>query len=311
MPEALHPVMICTVSMALHQARMRLAATGVDRPDLDARILLAKASGVPRERFYGKEDGTISTDQLAVFRSLVARRCRGEPVSRIVGTREFWSLELAIDASTLDPRPDSETLVEAVLEHFPERRFPLRALDLGTGSGCLLLAILSEYRQAQGLGIDIDAGCLAMARQNAAMHGLAARARFALGDWADGCHETFDMVLCNPPYVPAAAIASLAPEVACYDPRRALDGGGDGLNCYRRLVSGLPQALNGNGMAFLEIGAGQADAVRAILESAGLIGRGSRRDLGGHERCLIASRQEPAREIRQPGLERRENSTML
>lgn len=279
------------IGQRLEDAARQLSTAGIDQPRLDARLLLAHALGAPRERFYGREADLVSADIGRAFDQLIARRLGREPVSRILGTRGFWSLNLEINASSLDPRPDSETLVEAVLERVLPRVAPIRVLDLGTGTGCLLLSVLAEFRQATGLGIDISAECVALAARNAAANGLDDRATFQIGDWNGGLHAIFDVIMCNPPYIPTEVIPSLAPEVAIHEPFRALDGGADGLDCYRRLSVEFYQLLAENGHVFLEIGHDQRAAVTNIIEAAGLRVVSARADLAGHERCLIIKHQ--------------------
>ncbi len=279
-----------TAGAALDEAARRLRAAGVENPRLDARLLLAHALETPGERFYGREDAAVPAGALQTFRRLVERRRAREPVSRILRRRGFRDLELEVDRATLDPRPDSETLVEAALDAFPDRGAPLRALDLGTGTGCLLLALLSARPRARGLGVDISAGCVAAASRNAARHGLAGRARFRRGDWTSGLEGAFDIVLCNPPYIPTGAIAGLAPEVARHEPRLALDGGPDGLAPHRRLLPGLAGALAPGGRAFVEAGPGQGGPIRRIAAAHGLAAAGTRADLAGRERCVVLKR---------------------
>jgi release factor glutamine methyltransferase len=219
---------------------------------------------------------------------MVARRLGREPVSRILGRRGFWTLDLALGPATLDPRPDSETVVEAVLAALPEPRAPLRLLDFGTGSGCLLLALLVELPTATGLGIDRSLAALEIARANARAAGLAGRAAFVQADWGGPLAGRFEVIVTNPPYIPSGDIAGLQPEVADFDPRLALDGGDDGLDCYRALVPDIARLLAPGGVAALEVGRGQAAAVGAMLTAAGLESLGARRDLGGVERCVTA-----------------------
>ncbi len=209
-------------------------------------------------------------------------------MSRILGWREFWGLRFALSADTLDPRPESETLVEAVLRRNADRNAPLSFLDLGTGTGCLLLALLSEFPAATGIGVDIAAGAVMTARKNATVLGLAARARFFVGDWSGALLGRFTVIIANPPYIAGSALAVLSPEVRCYDPRRAIDGGEDGLADYFRIVEDLPALLASGGIFATEIGAGQAPAVAAILKARGLSIVGIERDLAGIERCIIA-----------------------
>ena len=276
----------------LQSAQAQLRDAGMADPALDARLLLAVALGreepvLPHESLVGWT-GSMAAD----YSQLLARRCAGEPVSRIRGWREFWSLRFELSPDTLDPRPDSETLVEAALAWAEGRRAtPLRVLDLGTGSGALLLACLSELPNATGVGVDLSAGAIATAAANAARLGLDARAAFVEGDFADSRFGAgaFDLILCNPPYIPHQDIEMLAPEVARFDPRRALDGGDDGLDCWRRLMPRLRQSLVSGGQVFLEIGAGQETAVTMLAQQAGLRAAGTRPDLSGTVRCLIFS----------------------
>jgi release factor glutamine methyltransferase len=275
---------------AVAAAATRLAEAGIPDARHEARLLAIEATGFAPTTLIAEPRRSVAGAQADRLAALVARRAAREPLSRVVGWREFWSLRFALTADTLDPRPDSETLVAAALETSREtggRDRPLSVLDLGTGSGCLLLALLSELPLATGLGIDISEGAVAAAEANARSLGLASRARFARGDWGRGLAGQFDLVLCNPPYIPAGEIADLEPEVARFDPLLSLAGGPDGLAAYRRLAVDLPQTLARDGRAFLEVGAGQADAVETILAAGGLRPMGRRCDLANRPRCLI------------------------
>jgi release factor glutamine methyltransferase len=210
-----------------------------------------------------------------------------EPVSRILGRREFWSLDFHLSPATLDPRPDSETLIDEALAGIPDRKAPLSVLDLGTGTGCLLLALLSELPNAAGTGIDRSEEAVATATANARRLGFGQRARFAAGDWGAGLSERFDLVVSNPPYIPEAEIETLAPEVVRFDPLAALAGGPDGLDAYRTIVAQLSNLLKSNGKVIFEVGAGQAADVAALLVTAGFSGIGTRRDLAGVERAVF------------------------
>ncbi|MEI6557494.1 MAG: peptide chain release factor N(5)-glutamine methyltransferase [Rhodospirillaceae bacterium] len=276
-----------TVRAILDQAAARLRAAGIDSAALDARILVGAALGLSREQLLTRARERVGADARAALEPLLARRIGREPVSRILGRREFWSLEFALCPDTLDPRPDSETVVEAALALVPRDR-PLAILDLGTGSGCLLLALLSELPAAHGLGIDRSAGALATAAANAGRLGLAGRARFECADWRHGLAGHYDLIVANPPYIPEADIAALEPEVARFEPFAALSGGPDGLDAYRLLAPILPNLLTEHGVAVFEVGAGQAAAVAGLLDSAGLLVMGRRNDLAGIERCVIA-----------------------
>ncbi len=263
------------------EAVARLAAAGIEAPAREARLLLAHALGRAPESLIGERPPPP-----AGFAALIARRAAREPLAFILGRREFWSLSFAVSPTTLIPRPESETLLESALAAFPDRRAVRRVLDLGTGTGCLLLAALTEFPSAFGVGIDLVAEAALLARANAAALGLAARAAFLAGDWAAAIDAKFDLVLVNPPYIERAALPNLMPEVARFEPRTALDGGADGLDEYRRLMPHLPRLLAENGLAALEIGAGGAAAVVRLAEAAGLAVREARPDLAGSPRAL-------------------------
>jgi len=265
---------------ALTAATARLAAVS-DTPRLDAELLMAHALGIERERLL------LDGDRLTVpegFAPLIERRMAQEPVAYIIGYRDFWTIRLSVGPGVLIPRPDSETLIEAAQAHFPETTAPLRILDLGTGPGTLLLAVLSEFPEAHGLGIDASDAALDYARANAEALGLAARAVFRAGDWAAGLHGLFDLILCNPPYVESDAV--LDRQVTDFEPAGALFAGPEGLDDYRRILPMLPPLLAPGGLAALEIGASQRDAVMALAASAGLQAT-SRRDLGGRDRAIL------------------------
>jgi len=263
----------------LRRAAQRLAATS-ETPRLDAELLLAFALGISREDLLlGRHAGPIP----AGYESLVARRAAGEPLAYITGTRAFWTIDLHVAPGVLIPRPDSETLIEAAVDHFGNIA-PRRILDLGTGSGALLLAALDQWPQATGLGVDRSSIALAIAAGNAAALGIDDRAKFAAGDWAETVDEAFDLVLCNPPYVETDA--GLARDVADHEPASALFAGPDGLDEYRRLAPGFGRLIAPGGLAAIELGAGQFDRVAALFAGQGLA-ISQRRDLGGHIRCLL------------------------
>jgi release factor glutamine methyltransferase len=276
-----------TLASALAQATAALRAAGVEGARRDARLLLGRALDAGSTTIFAYPERRLSPVQAAKFSDLVARRVRREPVSRILGLREFWSLPFALSPDTLDPRPDSETLVEALLARVVERRAPLRLLDLGSGSGCLLLALLSELPGARGLGVDISPGAVGMAKANAAALGLADRAEFRQGDWTEGLSGPFDLVVCNPPYIASGELAALAPEVVLHDPRLALDGGADGLAAYRRILPRLPGLLAPDGWAGFELDPGQDRGLRALLAAAGFATIEAADDLTGRLRCLL------------------------
>lgn len=270
------------------QAEARLREAGVDTPELDARYLLEHALSLTRTDFVTKAEQLISDADAARALALVERRAAREPVGRILGHREFWTIDLALNPDTLEPRPDTETVVEAVLAAIPDRKANLRLIDFGTGTGCILLALLSELPNASGLGVDLSPLAVEAAAGNAERNGLASRARFQTGDWAKGIKDRFDIVVSNPPYIPSADIAALEPEVREHDPLRALDGGPDGLEPYRILAADLPRLLVPGGLAAFEVGQGQAEDVAALVEAQGLGETAILCDLGGVKRCVRA-----------------------
>jgi release factor glutamine methyltransferase len=279
-----------SVRTALSNATARLGAAGISDARREARLLVAAALGweVARVLGFPELEMTIAANQR--LETLLVRRSAREPVSRILGYREFWSLRFALSADTLDPRADSETLIEASLAALDDRERAYRVLDFGTGTGCLLLALLAELPHAVGIGTDCSQGALETARQNAAALDLGDRARFVRGNWGDGLSGQWDVVLANPPYVASRELDGLMPEVARYEPRLALDGGADGLTAYRALAPEIARLLAPAGIAVIEVGAGQAPAVAATMAGAGLVLRAIRHDLSGVDRCLVLGR---------------------
>lgn len=289
-----------TLAETVTAAAARLQAAGVEAARRDARLLACRLLGGGPELLLAQGERELMPEEAARIEAAVARRAAREPVSRILGEREFWSLSFGLNAATLDPRADSETLVAAVLSEIADPSAPLKVLDLGTGSGCLLLALLSELPHAGGCGIDISAEAVAQAADNAQRLGLAARARFLRHSWeeglllgAEGDSAPWDLVVSNPPYIASGEIAGLAPEVAGFDPAAALDGGADGLDAYRALLAPAVAALRPGGLLALEIGQGQAEAVEALMQAAGLIRLGRAADLAGVVRCLLARKAAP------------------
>jgi release factor glutamine methyltransferase len=270
------------VRAALVAAAARLAPHSAT-PRLDAELLMAHALGTTRDDLLLSR---LEDPAPPAFQSLLARRAAGEPVAYIIGRREFWTIELEVGPGVLIPRPDSETLIEAAVEHFADRA-PAAILDLGTGPGTLLLAALDQWPEASGVGVDASEEALAYARRNAARLGLAGRAELRGGHWTEGLDGVFDLILCNPPYVEAGA--RLMRDVGEWEPHEALFAAADGLSEYRRLAPALPPLLAPGGLACLEIGAGQAEAAGALFRAEGFT-VASRRDLGGIERCLLLSR---------------------
>ena len=274
-----------TVEALLREAAALLATAGVERPRAEARLLLEAATGTSRSRLLAHPEHPVSDGDTQRFRDWIARRAAREPTAYILGRCEFWSLAFRVGPGVLVPRADSETMIEAVTRAFPDRTSALRVLDLGVGSGCLLLSVLHHFVNARGLGVDASDQALAYARTNAEALGLDSRADLRLLDWQDGVPGTFDVVLANPPYIPSAEIAGLAPEVRSFEPLAALDGGPDGLDAYRAILPGLRGLLDENGSAFLEVGAGQAPDVIA-LPAPGLGSMRFHYDLAGVARCI-------------------------
>jgi release factor glutamine methyltransferase len=276
---------------ALAALRRALAEAGLDSPGLDARLLLLAALGIEAADLAIRPERRLSAADAARLTDYAARRLAREPVARILGAREFWGLPFALSPDTLVPRPDSETVVETALSVTDGRADP-RILDLGTGSGCLLVALLHERPRAFGIGTDRSPGALATARRNAQDNGVGDRARFLAADWASPLRGGFDLVVSNPPYIATAVIAGLDPDVREHDPRLALDGGPDGLDAYRIIVGDAGRLLGPGGHLVLEIGYDQAGAVQALGIAAGLEFRRLAHDLSDNPRCLAFRRPE-------------------
>ena len=274
---------LATAAAALHRA-------GIEQPRREAGLLLGHVLRLDRAALARDPGRRLSAAETTRLRDLTDRRVGREPFARIVGVREFWSLPFRLSPDTLVPRPDSETVVEAALDRVDQAAARPAVLDLGTGSGCLLLALLRELPDAWGVGVDLAPGAVMTARRNARDLGLADRARFCVADWARPIAGRFDLIVANPPYIPSGEIDGLAPEVAHHDPRRALDGGADGLDGARAVLAEVARLLAAGGVAVVECGAGQAAAVVGLARAAGLVPAGTRRDLAGHERCVMVSR---------------------
>lgn len=278
---------LVSLDARLAEAARTLAAVGIEDAPREARRLAGLALKAGPAQVFARKPGPLSPEEDAAFTRLLARRAARVPFARLAGEREFWSLTFRLVAATLVPRPETETLVEAALTRIGDRAAALHALDLGTGSGCLLLALLSELPRASGLGVDADRDALACAQANAARLGLAERTEWRQGDWTVGLEGPFDVVLANPPYVAEGEWTALQPEVREHDPKRALIAGADGLAEHRRIIPELPRLLGRRGFACLEIGAGQAEAVGGLASRAGLRVLDIRRDLAGRSRCVV------------------------
>ncbi len=274
----------------LGEFKVALEVAGLDAPDLEARLLVQGLLEIRYEELLLNKDKILTSTEEAALRKGLARRLRHEPVSRIVGVRGFWKSDFKITPQTLDPRPDSETLIEAALHWVPEaKNEKVRVLDLGTGSGCLLLSLLQEWPQAVGIGIDLSEGAIRAAVANERLLGLQKRVAFQATDWADYKPKgRCDVLISNPPYIAESERGDLAPEVLDYDPHSALFAGPDGLDAYRTLARLTPRWLRPGGLAFYEIGYRQAGAVKELLEAQGQTVLEVRQDLAGHDRVIVA-----------------------
>ena len=281
---------VITLREALASGAAQLDSAGVESPRREARLLAAHLLDAAPGQFLDP----LQEIDASAWQALVVRRAQREPLAFITGRRGFWTLDLLVSPATLIPRPDSETLISAALHLFPSPDSVHRILDLGTGTGALLLAALSAFPGAFGVGVDRAPAAAQLAARNAAANGLSGRAAFLAADWAAAISASFDLILCNPPYIPRGEIGALMPEVACFEPASALDGGPDGLDAYRHLTGCLPAMLAPGGAAVFELGEGQQDQVRALAEAAGLHYLGCEADLGGIARALRLCRRADA-----------------
>lgn len=279
--------------IALRRATQAFAGRGIDTAASDARFLVLDILGLTPTNLVLAGDEAIGRDGALRLNDAVERRLAGEPVARIVGAWEFWGLPFALSPETLVPRPDTETVVEAALGVHPRGDRPLRLLDLGTGSGCILVALLTERQASTGIGLDRSYGALVTARANAVTNGVGDRSLFVQGDWASALRGPFDLIVSNPPYIPRSVIAGLAVEVRRHDPVAALDGGDDGLDSYRLIlgqVAGEPGLLADEGALLFEVGYDQAAAVVGLGRAAGLREAAVVHDLAGHARVVRLTR---------------------
>lgn len=276
------------LSNLLGKGTAHLRAAGVEGPQREARLLLEHALAVSPEELIA-ESAIPNVQGMMRYEALLSRRIAREPMAYILGYREFWSLPFAVGPGVLIPRPETETLIEEALRLFPERDAPIDVLDLGTGSGCLLLSFLHERPQANGIGVDLSRDALSFAVRNAYDLGLWQRVELVNGNWTDDVTDIFDVIFANPPYVALGDITSLEPEIA-YEPVAALSGGSDGFDVYRKLAPILGRRLKAEGRVFLEIGAGQSDRIKAVFAASGLSTVCSVPDLAGIPRCLVLER---------------------
>ncbi len=271
--------------------RRRLEAAGVDTPVLDARMLLEAGAGVSRLEIVSDPRREMSAAQVEAVQTLAARREAREPISHILGRKGFWTHEFAVTPDVLTPRPETEMLVDVALEFLPPEK-PALVLDLGVGSGAILLSILSERPDVVGVGVDVSDAALTVARANAAALGLSERIEWRNTPWGEGLEGAFDLIVSNPPYIPSGDIEGLAPEVSRHEPRLALDGGPDGLDAYRTLLPRVRTLLAPGGRFALEVGQGQAQAVWALSDQAGLTPLETRADIAGLDRVVIGRRRD-------------------
>ncbi len=277
-----------SVEDALKAASSLLAASGIEQPRHEARILLGHVTGLTREALLVQHREILQRPLVDALTSLARRRAEHEPIAYLTGEREFWGLPFEVTRDTLIPRPDSETLVAAALEFArAQGDAGLRILDLGVGSGCLLISLLRELPMAEGFGVDRSIAALRVAGRNAERHGVSARARFLAGSWGQALLPPFDIIVANPPYVADGARASMMPEVSKFEPAEALFAGAEGEDAYRAMAPELARLIAPNGRIFLELGAGQGARAAGILCGAGLLECERRKDLAGIERCGI------------------------
>lgn len=283
-----------TYDSLLRDAAVALTAAGIDNARFEARLLLVHAAGVTVEQLIAHGSEAAPPAVVEALRTLTARRIGREPMAYILGEREFWGLPFKVSPAVLVPRPDSETLIEAALALMPGRAEPWRIVDLGVGSGCLLLTLLKEFPNALGVGVDVSASALEVAAGNADALGVAQRARLVDGDWqqpgwVERLGGPFDLLVSNPPYIETAVIEGLMPEVARFEPKLALDGGRDGLSAYRAIVDGAAKLVVPGGRVLVEIGEGQAPEISALFATAGFAVDRPWKDLGGIDRIIPAT----------------------
>jgi release factor glutamine methyltransferase len=265
----------------------KLMQHSVPTPALDARLLLEYVANITHEDIYLRSELELDKASLISYEELIARRINREPVAKIIGVKSFWLSDFIVNNHTLDPRPDSEVIISAAISLFSDKNKKLKFLDLGTGSGCLILSLLQEFPNAQGVATDVSIQALKVADQNAKKLKLDSRVRLIQQNWGDGLDEEFDLIVSNPPYIPSADILMLETEVQKYEPNLALDGGADGLDPYRYLAKQINKLLKADSCAILEFGCNQAYAVKRIFRANGYIAEKTLLDLAGIERAAI------------------------
>lgn len=272
------------------RVKKELQNASIESPDLEARIILKHRAGLTWADLIARPDHVIGDDIVSLIQEDIRRRIQGEPLSRIHGVREFYGLDFKVTKDTLDPRPETEVLIDAALKRFPAKP-PGRILDLGTGTGCILITLLKHWPEAQGVAVDMSEAALNIARANADHHNLRSRMMFLRSDWFESLKpDSFDLVVSNPPYISNCEIESLHPEVKNHDPILALHGGEDGLAAYKIIFSALDSFLTLDGTGLFEIGYSQGMSVSRLAEDSGFCVIELHRDFGGHNRVLEIAR---------------------
>lgn len=271
------------------EAVKKLKKHKIDSAELDAKILLEHATNLSRATIILDPEFNLSKQQQDLFLSLIERRLGNEPIAKIIGKKPFWKNDFFVNRHTLDPRPDSEVIVEESLRRFSDKSSNFRILDLGTGSGCLIISLLLEFQNASGIAIDISSSALEIAKKNAQALGVDTRVEFVQQNWADGISEKFDLIIANPPYISSKEIDQLSLDVKLYDPILALDGGLDGMDPYRYLTKQLKYLLKPGGCAILEFGYDQSSKVSELFRQDNYLINGILSDLGGNQRAISLS----------------------
>ncbi|MCH2038579.1 MAG: peptide chain release factor N(5)-glutamine methyltransferase [Rickettsiales bacterium] len=271
----------------LRHATLTLKSSGCSNPFLDAGLLIAHVLETSREYVLGHKEHELSDEQLYHFSKLLGRRSSREPMSHLLGYREFYGYQFHVTKDTLDPRPDSEVLIDAVLQDYSLKNDAPNILDLGVGSGCLLLSLLKEIENSKGVGVDVSEQALEVARKNAALLDLESRSRFLKSNWLESVEGTFDIVVANPPYISFDDLQSLEPEVRLYEPEHALTDYKDGFECYRLIAKSLKPHVNKDTFIYYEIGQGQEQDIVSIMELENFVLIEQYKDLAGIIRCLV------------------------
>ena len=281
---------MATIKSLLEQSKQALQEVGITSYSLDADLLMSHVLNISREEIFCYPMREISRTEEQEFNALIKRRALREPISHILGKHEFWGREFKVTEDTLDPRPDSESLIENILEIYKDKTPPQNILDFGTGTGCLLLTLLCEFKEANGVGIDIKKSTISVAKENSLKLGLAKRSCFVVSNWGKSVKGKYDLIISNPPYIKHSDIDGLEPEVSKYEPRQALDGGNTGLECYIELAPQMFDLLSEGGFAVLEHGIGQETEIRKILEDNNFSFINYKQDLAGINRCITVQK---------------------